>query len=248
MRYAKGFTVWELLAVVIIFVVLAAILFPVFVGSRQGSPYRSCESNLKLLELGMIQYEQDYDQRLPLRQMNAPHLVSWRALIYPYLKSKTIYVCPSDPAAKWPDVEQDGFMRSYAVNSSTGGNSGGPFSDNHPRLALVYASTPASTIALVESTAAFNDFNPLFPAAFAQPTRQGYRTGHLFAGHQGMTNMMFLDGHCKSIKPDQLFPGNSLYGRRNPWTIDGSAFSPADQATAKSTLEYAGTQDQNLSR
>ena len=41
------------------------ILFPVFARARENARRASCQSNLKQLGLGFIQYEQDYDERFP---------------------------------------------------------------------------------------------------------------------------------------------------------------------------------------
>ena len=247
MKSSKAFTVTELLVVVIILIVLAAILFPVVTDSHHGNYRGSCMSNLKQIGLAMVQYEQDNDEKLPPRQYvdEHGHLQSWRAGLSPYTKSTGVYKCPTSTVASWPDIEQDGYARSYAVNSSTGGANdiGGPFSDSHPFLLLKKITAPSTTIAVVESTAAFNDFNPLFPQAFAQPTRKGYRTGHQYCGHDGMTNVGFVDGHAKAIKPMQTMTIGqfSIGGGTNGWTIDGSPYSPTDLATATSTIAYGAS-------
>src|SRR5580704_166584 len=103
MKRTHGFTLLELVIVVTVVVILCIILFPVN-PSREKPRSVVCMSNMKQLGLGMIQYVQDYDQHLPLRQANEPQTVSWRSLIYPYTKSKGLYQCPTDPAAKWPDI------------------------------------------------------------------------------------------------------------------------------------------------
>src|SRR5215216_4432933 len=61
----RGFTLIELLVVIAIIAILAAILFPVFARARENARRTSCLSNLKQLSLGIMQYTQDYDERLP---------------------------------------------------------------------------------------------------------------------------------------------------------------------------------------
>src|SRR5438093_9492423 len=61
----SGFTLIELLVVIAIIAILAAILFPVFGRARENARRSSCQSNLKQLSLGMLQYTQDYDERFP---------------------------------------------------------------------------------------------------------------------------------------------------------------------------------------
>jgi prepilin-type N-terminal cleavage/methylation domain-containing protein/prepilin-type processing-associated H-X9-DG protein len=61
----RGFTLIELLVVIAIIAILAAILFPVFAKAREKARQASCQSNLKQLMLGVLQYCQDYDERGP---------------------------------------------------------------------------------------------------------------------------------------------------------------------------------------
>jgi len=58
----SGFTLIELLVVVAIIALLAAILFPVFSRARENARRTTCQSNLKQLAMGMIQYAQDSDE------------------------------------------------------------------------------------------------------------------------------------------------------------------------------------------
>src|SRR4028119_90287 len=103
----KGFTLIELLVVIAIIAILAAILFPVFARARENARRASCQSNLKQIGLGLMQYAQDSDERLPLRRF-APIVApnwddsSWRTVIQPYVKSTQVLVCPSNPDNKKP--------------------------------------------------------------------------------------------------------------------------------------------------
>jgi prepilin-type N-terminal cleavage/methylation domain-containing protein len=67
-RQLRGFTLIELLVVIAIISLLAAILFPVFARARENARRASCQSNLKQIGLGIAQYTQDYDEKLPLRR------------------------------------------------------------------------------------------------------------------------------------------------------------------------------------
>src|SRR5471032_1752630 len=97
----KGFTLIELLVVIAIIAILAAILFPVFARARENARRASCQSNLKQIGLGMLQYAQDYDERIPFGVFagygnSLPDGIGWAGPLYPYLKSAQIFVCPSD--------------------------------------------------------------------------------------------------------------------------------------------------------
>lgn len=100
----RGFTLIELLVVIAIIAILAAILFPVFARARENARRSSCQSNLKQIGLGLIQYTQDYDDSLPgdsfVAEGNSDATnYKWMDAIYPYLKSTQIFDCPSGPSA-----------------------------------------------------------------------------------------------------------------------------------------------------
>lgn len=137
-RSLKGFTLIELLVVIAIIAILAAILFPVFGRARENARRSSCQSNLKQIGLGMLQYAQDYDEQFASTQYgptgNNEHWYSdnsniykWMDAIYPYVKSEQIFDCPSSAASG----TASGATRKYIYhrnlpNSCAGGGGGYP--------------------------------------------------------------------------------------------------------------------------
>src|SRR3954469_10319714 len=99
----RGFTLIELLVVIAIIALLAAILFPVFGRARENARRSSCQSNLKQIGLGIIQYTQDYDEKFPLSwngQGWGATLTGWVMEVQPYLKSTQIFQCPSETTSQ----------------------------------------------------------------------------------------------------------------------------------------------------
>ena len=96
MNKSKGFTLIELLVVIAIIAILAAILFPVFQKVRENARRTACLSNLKQIGLGIVQYNQDFDELQPCGSNPYGGGNGWAGQIYPYLKSIAVYQCPDD--------------------------------------------------------------------------------------------------------------------------------------------------------
>lgn len=105
-RRTRAFTLIELLVVIAIIAILAAILFPAFSRAREMARRTSCASNMKQIGLGMMQYTQDYDEKLPLFSLsgqgyggfqgyNGADGARWADVIFPYVKSTQVFDCPS---------------------------------------------------------------------------------------------------------------------------------------------------------
>jgi len=98
-REKSAFTLIELLVVIAIISILAAILFPVFARARESARRASCMSNLKQIGLGAMMYVQDYDEKYPMGlswvSASDHSTLNWETIIYPYVKSEQVFLCPS---------------------------------------------------------------------------------------------------------------------------------------------------------
>ena len=108
----KAFTLIELLVVIAIIAILAAILFPVFAQAKMAAKKTSSLSNIKQQTLGIIMYEGDSDDTVPLGSYNSvigttivPRTeVDWPQAIQPYIKNWPIFRDPGsmlDPLGIW---------------------------------------------------------------------------------------------------------------------------------------------------
>ena len=65
MKKTRGFTLIELLVVIAIIAILAAMLLPALQSARERGRRGSCVSNLKQIGTALMQYAQDYREKMP---------------------------------------------------------------------------------------------------------------------------------------------------------------------------------------
>lgn len=206
-----GFTLVELLVVISIIAILAAILFPVFARARENARRSVCQSNLKQIGLGVMQYTQDYDERLPINWASASGSGSgevdifpyasqpgnWIVGIYPYVKSWQLFICPSAEKwtdTSWPDGIPTGNSDTNYVGSGVVMHSMNAFSTSPLSLAAI---PNPSSIILVQEYKQRTSNASIRPCNF---DGSGYKFV-LGAGssdlHFDGGNLLFCDGHAK---------------------------------------------------
>lgn len=213
MKKKHGFTLIELLVVIAIIAILAAILFPVFARARENARRTSCSSNLKQIGLAMIQYTQDYDERLP-RNDTTTNVGTWVDILYPYTKSDQIFVCPSD-TAPYTMTGGSGRKTSYLINQ---------IYLEDPNQALFEANvsgvTPANIASVQDASGTITAGDgaghyQVYPATGVTTVAQnltadpptfgdGGSRGEFVGRHLGTANWLFFDGHVKSLRIDTV--------------------------------------------
>jgi prepilin-type N-terminal cleavage/methylation domain-containing protein/prepilin-type processing-associated H-X9-DG protein len=172
MSYSKprqrGFTLIELLVVIAIIAILAAILFPVFAQAREKARQTACLSNIKQIGTGIMMYQQDYDETMPVFYYTVPVRRTALWLAQPYIKNFQMMKCPNQPPATsggcdvfkncaafptWPSENNMSIWLGYAwnvdylnysANCSDFGNNGN--ANSGPPTALAAVAQPASTV------------------------------------------------------------------------------------------------------
>ena len=259
LQQRQGFTLIELLVVIAIISILAAILFPVFATAREKARQISCVSNLDQLALAFQQYTQDNDETLPSNAdgptaamktggwvyysvfgtttaTTPPVFDVTQGSIYPYVKSKQVYLCPDDSQGQ---IDGD----SYAVNSCTVN----PVRDTTTALKfgrpLAFFTAPSDTMLLGEE--ATGDFlkgstNDGFLSFDYQDTMS---LRHSYAYVSGYGEVAFLDGHVKAVRlPNQGMSTLPATVQTNPIQYNlqtGNGSIPAAQCV-DSTLTGGG--------
>ena len=202
-----AFTLVELLVVVAIIGILAALAFAPakkMISRAQGV---ACMSNLKQISAGLVAYAADNDGKLPPAANLASPSGQWYNVLEPYIGGGNLS-WNSTARPKWQQCPSQRFPKMSALTVGYGWNyenfghddwdgpgqaNGGAFS----RMAQV--PRPARTIIIgdsCDSTDPADDFRHRYiysSASFLWAQR-----------HDGRGNYLFLDGHVESLTPAQL--------------------------------------------
>jgi len=252
----QGFTLIELLVVIAIIAILAAILFPVFAKVREKARQTACASNMKQIDLALLEYVQDYNETYPsLGNNGGPQgFIGWSMMLQPYIKNYNIFTCPSNKntntyfnssSGTSPAYPANGVVNDYGANytyaqSPLNTPYGGLFAyQTGPGVEVSQVKSPSNCIAIAEM--ANNSF--YFQVQLDVTSQAGAQYSPLFAGHTGFSNYSFADGHVKALVPfATVGPNDGGSGQENMWTIDNVDFNtgnPSLLPTVKSNLSLA---------
>ena len=246
----SGFTLIELLVVIAIIAILAAILFPVFARARENARRSSCQSNLKQIGLGIIQYIQDYDEKFmpgegyeKAWEIQPGIVPSWDLVIQPYTKSMQVLICPSDTYS----VVTNGALGTYGTNLRRSysmpqdlapefNNGTGP--NGRDGISLAKVGSPVLTVMAGERggcgpnpssgatwfyCSTFSGSGQTAAAGYAELTNGPRGTP---GRHLGTNNWLYVDGHVKAKnmvqQGTQPFPGYPENYDTGSWMERGS--------------------------
>lgn len=211
----RAFTLIEILVVVAIIALLAAIIFPVFTRSRETARAIACVSNLKQIGLGLMQYSEDYNGFHPVAGAaigwdeidSATQNHSWMQQMQAYVKNQQIFQCPSDGDSKY----------SYFLSARVAYLEAGEFAAmnlkrvQYPTAFVVAGDTFSYTGGFSATDADKDDYSQ--NCVGGEPNGTPWIE---WRRHNGGQNIAFADGHVKrfqTFNPELMtFRYDSMHG------------------------------------
>jgi general secretion pathway protein G len=201
LRRTRAFTLIEVIVVLAIISLLAALLFPAFLTARGKARQVVCASNLRQSGLGIAMYAQDYDGLYPHAVDPSdraapggwglfpefaeaiPSIGLVQEVLQPYLSSRQVFACPADKGIgvhEFSGVLLNAFPTSY-----------GKFGTSY-----YYRTEIAARRASEASIQTPTSLNVLFDGA-------GRWHGTLLP-LTNRYNVLFADGHVKNVNWEQI--------------------------------------------
>ncbi len=217
----KAFTLIELLVVVAIIAVLVALLLPALAQARARAQGITCQSNLRQIYTGILNYSQVNGDRLPFGYVGStgdPNLNSFVPYIWEYIYPGNpwkagdatfwdrftygVFKCPTKPDVR---TYSNAFI-SYAINAHITNKS----ADNTRWDQIVH---PSAKLLLADGGADEYDGLPGNFVFFYMPSMG--RVICITYRHDERANVVMADGHVSQISHGDMW-GLHLSGRMDP--------------------------------
>lgn len=224
----KKFTLTELLIVISIIAILAAILLPALNSAREKAVALNCLSNIKQTGAGILNYANDFNGWIPskppgisswVQLLSDNHGVGGRADCVNYIR-RTVDICPADPAYKHPlsAAHYNGtFAMWYRLSEHASwmdkaGKIGILSSKDKYYFSVQKTSRSSEFTFLTEARGTDNLDRSFYLFGFAQKL-DGGKAAVTYVHRGGTASFYFADGHAALMKNSQArtLPVNIYY-------------------------------------
>ncbi len=240
----RGFTLIELVVVIAIIAILAAILFPVFAQAREKARAITCVSNVRQIGLASAMYIQDYDETFCPSAVDVVDLnydpsggLVTHAFVYvlqPYSKSNLYSKCPDAPVpTKFKKARDEGRLGYSMATPSPDGVALGSIDEPSSHVAFMDAQID-NCIATGDAAGCWWETVPIFfpwvvpplqddaLGGAGDPTWQEVWHSSPTPRHNRQVNISFCDGHAKAMQMDRLYGALDTVRTRYDIPIDSS--------------------------
>ena len=242
-RKRRGFTLTEVLVVILIIAALAAIAFPMARMLRTKATVAKSASNLSQMKSAIFLYTSDNAGSFPYAAAQKKEngkwsfLGSWDAYLFNYIGFETDSNVPSIGKRSKESIgsnfdlfkhdndksilsDAEAFRRSYAMPTASGAITVAVWSEADARVPhkIGTVGDPARTLLLVERP--------------GYPDNKVARTGLAGVNHpadqiakqpdlngDGKFQYLFADGHIESLRPEQTIGTGSMTQPKGMWTV-----------------------------
>jgi len=204
-----AFTLIELLIVIAIIAILAALLLPALSGSKQRAKRITCLNHLKQLNLATVMHVMDHDGYYP----SSNDSNKWPQAIRDGYENLRVLACPNDVSIAGtidPTVSADGAPRSFVINAWTDYFDSLPqpvLSEIMPESMIRY---PSDTIVFGEKEEGLGDFLMDLRTTNEWTVLEQTR-------HSGGANYAFADGSVRLLAFGQSLRPVNMWGILPEW-------------------------------
>ena len=193
----SGFTLVEVLVVIAVIVILAAVLFPVFAQARDAARRTRCLSNLRQLAQAHQAYVQDYDDTLPTWfESGGPHgFWFWPEYLRPYYRDARLL---DERCSSAKERAATGWLADYAM-VSWGPHGKGTAQSPYWRWPGAPARNPVTQ--RLEGMSLAEVRRPAGTVQFVDGATGGVGSAVEIHHGNGLLNAAFLDGHAQTVPP-----------------------------------------------
>jgi prepilin-type N-terminal cleavage/methylation domain-containing protein len=240
-RNEDGFTLIEMMVVIAITAILAALLFPALSRAKVNGKQTTCLNNLKEIAQGVHMYAEDFDQILfPITNPSGPSFsplafyqwTAYDALMRSYVglqgapsPQDKVFACPADTFyygttnAAYPNyvfIPQSEHLRSNTSYSSYAFNAANAvFRNSTTRFPGMFPGIMGSKLSSIEipaKTVLVAEFSALDGYSWHQPSPSG-------AYNNALNMLSFVDGHVSYVK---MYDGsnNPSQTRQHPFAFN----------------------------
>jgi len=225
----RGFTLVELLLVLVLVSLLGLLMLPLVQRGREAARAAACASNLRQMYAGYMLYLNDHEGRFFPWRRGTREGIQWywgfqwgdgaegarrldrsKALLAPYLGVKTVETCPSFPYAL------TSFKRKFETASYGYGINVNLLSDSDEARHSGITSwsglvRPAQTVVWGDAAqinthqAPASEQNPMLEEWYYLANRSNERPTYHFR-HRGCVQLVYGDGHVRTQEPFLLLP------------------------------------------